>query len=427
MPVDFRDYQCVDSDGLFSLEGFASFLSGAAPVVGLSCMSNLLPFALLGMRAFKQEHPDRTLVLGGVGPTGVEQQILERFDWVDVIVRGEAERSAPALVRALQGRGELSCVPGISFRLNGRVVHTPKPKRITELDELPAPAYPHVDLARFRGFGVITSRGCPYRCRFCSVARMWDHHVCYRSVEAVVAEMRQLHDLAGADLFLLQDDLFVSSKERVHAFCEALRRSGLRVQWKALGRVDRVDRALMHTMAEAGCIDLRFGIESGSEGVLRAVRKGLRSERTAEVVKEACQIFPQVDLFYVWGFPFETMADFHATALQMVGFRMMGARIVPLLLSHLPQCDIGAAVTDHSQLEFAADLVPESVSSGIEMYDGFRAEIAPAQQYVFDFIQQHPDVFPGFFHRDVDTNIRPKLHILEELGFYPSPSCAPAA
>lgn len=418
--VDFRDYQTRPSPGLFTADALVRFLDGAAPVVGFSCMTNLLPFTLLGMQAFKRAHPDRTLVLAGVGPVAVEQRILERFDWVDVIVRGEAEISAPLLLDALSHGEDLSRVPGVSYRDRGRVRHNPKPPRIQNLDAAPGPALAHVDLSRFAGLGIVTSRGCPFRCRFCSVAEMWDHRACFRSVEHVVAEMQRLHETAGAELFLFQDDLFVSSKARVRRFCAELRRSGLRVEWKAMGRVDLVDEPLMREMADCGCIDLRFGIESGSDGVLWEIRKGVKGPRTAEVVRQACAIFPRVDLFYVWGFPFETIEAFYETAFQMVAFRMLGANIVPLLLCHLPQCEIGAGA-DADGMEFAPDLVPESLSSGVEVYRDAHVTVPAEQRFVFDFIEEHPDIFPGWFHRDVETNIRPKLKVLQELGFYPPP------
>ena len=140
LEVDFRDYQMHEADELFASDEVIRFLADPAPVVGFSCMANLLPFTLLAMRDFKRAFPDRTLVLAGVGPKAVEQQILERFPWVDIIVRGEAEISAPQLLGALKAGGPLENVPGISFRQDGVVRHTERPPRLTDLDAIRPPA-----------------------------------------------------------------------------------------------------------------------------------------------------------------------------------------------------------------------------------------------------------------------------------------------
>jgi anaerobic magnesium-protoporphyrin IX monomethyl ester cyclase len=184
--VQHLDYQMHDAEDPFSSKEILAFIGEPAPIVGFSCMANLLPFTLLAMRDFKQAWPDRTLILAGVGPKSVEQLILERFPWVDVIVRGESERTAPLLLDALKGDGDLSSVPGISYRRNGHVVHNDRPPRIVDLDGLHAPAYHHIDLRKYTGFGMITSRGCPYPCTFCSVAPIWDLRSYFRSPESIV-------------------------------------------------------------------------------------------------------------------------------------------------------------------------------------------------------------------------------------------------
>ena len=124
--VDFRDYQCVDSDEPFDMEVFLDFLHDPAPVIGLSCMANLLPFTILAMRAIRARYPDRALVLGGVGTKAVEEKLLARFPWINIICRGEAERTAPELLRTIQRGGDLAAVAGLSFRTaTATSTHTP--------------------------------------------------------------------------------------------------------------------------------------------------------------------------------------------------------------------------------------------------------------------------------------------------------------
>lgn len=424
--VDFRDYQLCESGDPFELETFLAFVVDPAPVIGLSCMANLLPFTLLAAQALKDRYPDRKIVLGGVGSKAVEDQVLRRFPWVDVVVRGEAESTGPELMRALDG-GDLATVRGISYRKNGGVAHNPDRPRIRELDAIGLPAFQKVDLSRYKGYGMMTSRGCPYPCTFCSVAPVWNYESYSRSPENIVEEMALLHREAGVDLFLFQDEFFVSGKRQVLAFCRALERSGLDVQWKAFGRVNLTDEEMMRTMAEAGCVELRFGIESGSDRVLKEIKKGFTAADCLELIPKAVGIFPRVDAFYVWGFPFETMEDFNQSLFQMVSFRMMGARILPSLLSLLPQTEIYEAWRGKARLEFCPHLLPEFVLTGHEIVRGSRVELPERHRRYFELITANPDIFPGFYHFDLAGNVRPKLELLQHFGFYLRPELAAEA
>jgi len=416
--VDFRDYQthvCADP---FRPETIAAYLADSARVLGVSCMANLLPFTLMALQEFKARHPDRVIVLGGVGSKSVERLLLERCPWVDVIARGESEISGPLLLQALKDRSPLDAVPGISFIRDGHYVENPRAPRITDLDTLPPPSFQHIRFAEYEGYGMITSRGCPYPCTFCSVAPVWDWETHSRSVPSLVAEMKRLQEEQGIQLFLFQDEFMVSGKARILAFCEALDRAGLRVKWKAFGRVNLTDEETMRVMAESGCCEIRYGIESGSNRVLEQTRKGFTAEEAVEVVSKAVTIFDRTDCFYVWGFPFETMDDFYQSVFQMVSFRAMGARILPSMLCLLPQTEIYRTLQDSAQLEFCPELFPEYMLTGHERLRGARCDYPAEHARIFEFVRRNPDIFPGFFHYNLEGNILPKLRVLQEFGFY---------
>jgi len=415
--VDFRDYQTCPADDPFDLDTFLEFVHDPAPVIGLSCMANLLPFTLLAARALKARYPDRVIVLGGVGPKAVEDKLLRRFPWIDVIARGEGETLGPELLRALHG-GDLAEVRGISYRHNGDIRHTSDAPRIHDLDGIPFPAFHKVDLSRYAGYGMMTSRGCPYLCTFCSVAPVWNHESYSRSPENIVAEMRVLHQEAGVNLFLFQDEFFVSGKRQVMAFCRELEKAGLDIKWKAFGRVNLTDAEMMQAMADCGCVELRFGIESGSDRILERIKKGFTAAEALALIPQAIEIFPRVDAFYVWGFPFETLEDFSQSLFQMVTFRMMGARILPSLLSLLPQTEIYETLPPDTVLEFCPYLLPEFVFTGHEVVRGSAVELPERYRAYFDLITANPDIFPGFFHVDMEHNVLPKLAMLREFGFY---------
>ena len=199
---------------------------------------------------------------------------------------------------------------------------------------------------------------------------------------------------SGRDLFLFQDEFFVSGKRQVMEFC-AVKCRGLNVQWKAFGRVNLIDEEMMRAMADSGCLELRFGIESGSDRMLQQIKKGFTAAETVEVVPKAVEIFNRVDAFFVWGFPFETMEDFHQSLFQMVAFRMLGARILPSLLSLLAADGDLCQWAQRAELEFCPFLLPEFVFTGHEVCRGGRIELPQRYGDYFALITKNPDIFPG--------------------------------
>lgn len=421
--VDFRDYQLADRPDLFSDVALGEFLARPAPVVLVSCMANLLPFTMLALRRFKAEHPDVFVALGGVGAAGIEERVLALAPWIDAVGIGEGERSVPLLVEAALGRRraggfDLSSVPGVAWRDRDVVRVNPPPPRIADVDGIPHPAWHVVDVRRYAGMNVMSSRGCPFDCAFCSVAPIWGRRPFSRSAGSIVEEIAALHEKTGAELFLFQDEYFVSSAARVRELCRALEASGLGIRWKAFGRIDLTDAATMEAMARAGCVELRYGVESGSDRVLSRVTKGFGAEQAQRVLSEAVGIFPGVDAFYMWGFPFETLADFEQTLLHMVTARAMGVRILPSLLSLLPRTALHDELAGRVRLEFCPELFPEYMLTGHETCAGGRVRIADEHRPIYELIAAHPDVFPGFHHVDVEGNVRPKYRMLQQLGFY---------
>jgi anaerobic magnesium-protoporphyrin IX monomethyl ester cyclase len=425
--IDFRDYQIAAHAELFSDQAIVDFLRGASDILLVSCMANLLPFTLLAMRRYRELHPAAFIALSGVGAAGVEQDVLRLCPWIDAIGMGEGERSGPRLVDAVVGqragsrRWNLAGVPGVVWRDRDVIRTNPAAPRIENLDKIPRPAYHLVDLSRYAGINVISSRGCPFECAFCSVAPIWGRRPSHRSAEDIVAEIAWLHRECGADLFLFQDEYFLSSAARVRSLCAALEASGLGVKWKAFGRVDLADPATMEAMARAGCIELRFGVESGCDRILERVTKGFTARRAFQVLSEAVGILPAVDAFYMWGFPFESMPEFQQSLLQMIAARAMGVRILPSLLSLLPQTTLYRELGPSGALEFFPGLFPEYMLTGHELCRDGMVSIAEEHQPIYEFVRGNPAVFPGFFHIDVEHNVLPKYRILQQFGFYPKP------
>lgn len=416
--VDFRDYQLVESEEIFNINSLLDFLDNPSRIIGLSCMANLLPFVLLAVPHIKKRFPDRTLILGGVGTAGVEQEILERFRDIDIIHRGEGDISAPMLIHAILQNKSLENIPSISYHTRNGIKHNDKAPRVMDLDSLPLPAYHVLNFKQYDGHNILGSRGCPFQCTFCSITPVWGWKSYSRTNDNVIHEMKIMNEKYGVEEFLFQDEYFVSSPKRAIDFSKKLRKSKLNVEFKAFARIDLVTKESLKALAKAGCIELRFGIESGSDKILAKTKKGFTSEQALKKIALAKKYIPAVDAFYVWGFPFETMVDFRKTLLQMVTLRSMGIRCLPSLLTYLPQTIIYKELEQPDQLEFCHYLLPEYMVTGIENRLSVRVEIDNLYSSLFEFIQRNKDIFPGYFHCDIKNNINPKLKLLEEFGFY---------
>ncbi len=262
------------------------------------------------------------VVLGGPHPTVLPAESAQRPE-VDVVVRGEGEAAWEEICQVLETGGEqpdLSQVQGISFKKpDGQVVHTPN-RPVDDPDSLPFPAYhffkmgrytnlqPTVDQVEGPSYPILTSRGCPYRCTYCSqiAPRIWRG----RSPRNVVEEWRWLVRELGAGEIGVLDDSFNIDRARALEICDLLIAEGLNhVPWIMINgiRANLADKELLGRMREAGCIRTAFGVESGNQRILDSV---IDKHLTLEQVRAAFQAAREVGMetigFFIIGLPGET-------------------------------------------------------------------------------------------------------------------------
>jgi len=221
-------------------------------------------------------------VLGGPHGTAVPQNVLQDYPGIDFVVRGEGEITMAELADSLTNGVPSESLPGLAFRRNGAVILTPKRELISDLDSLPLPARHLLRSADYRyparGKGmqpvatVVTSRGCPYNCIFCY--SMHGHIVRCRSILKVVDELESIVNTDGIRYFIFHDECFTLSRKRVLEFCDELQRRDLQIRWFCFTRGDTIDQEVAERMAEAGCVKISLGVESGSQEMLdRAGKK----------------------------------------------------------------------------------------------------------------------------------------------------------
>ncbi len=260
------------------------------------------------------------LIAGGPLPSCDPVSFMNDFD---VVVKGEGEHAMLELVRTYDSGCDLLSIQGIVYRRgnNGRVNETQgeivfTEPRILELD-LDRIAFPARDLFpnnRYidywkKRFGhatttVFTTRGCPFSCEFCSNA-VFGISYRERSPGNVMDEVEQALSF-GYDRIHFADDVFTLNRERVFRICGEIRRRGLRFKWECLGRVDSIDEEISIAMKDAGCDRIYFGIESGTDSVLKLMKKKITLDRARKAVHAAHEAGLQTGAFFILCYPGET-------------------------------------------------------------------------------------------------------------------------
>jgi anaerobic magnesium-protoporphyrin IX monomethyl ester cyclase len=258
-------------------------------LVGIGFMTQTRFRALEIHRILREKIPGAKFVLGGVGPTVEPEKTFELFK-PDALVVGEGEKALMEIVRT----GTFTGIPGVF--IPGQPFK--EAEVFWNLDELPQPAIECMpDFYRYlcppggiRGKWfksgtpmIMTSRGCPYRCTFCSSHLMFSRKVRRRSVGHVMTEIRRLHDEFGIDAVYFFDDTFNVQKEWLKEFCQALENEPYKLTWGCQIRVNLFDVEMGRMMRKAGCVQVDIGVESGSPKVLKAVQK----DETVEQIEKA--------------------------------------------------------------------------------------------------------------------------------------------
>jgi anaerobic magnesium-protoporphyrin IX monomethyl ester cyclase len=399
--VDFRDYLTRSASGVSdptSPESIRAFLADSADILGISCVGSLLPAILLALERLKQAAPQKRVILGGIGASGVAEELLRAFPSVDIIVKGEGEATIVELADVLLKGGDLDMVEGISFRRGDEVKTNPPRPRIKSLNGLPFPAYHRLDFDDYSVIPLTTSRGCPFACTFCDVAPFWGQQNRKRSLANVMKEIELLVEGCGQRRIELVDDTFTVDRRRVLRFCQLLKERGWGLSWSCFARIDTMDEEMMAAMADSGCELTFYGLESGSDRLLTKIRKTFTRQQAEQVVAQSVNYF-QVMASLIWGFPFETMADFYETVDL---FRTVSRKTATTYLFSLNPFPLSELYIWHG------DTIEFNREWGRRLGGLDKGEIV-------ELVKQHPRVFPGFYHYG-QTDFEEKYRILKDAG-----------
>ncbi|NPU86526.1 MAG: radical SAM protein [Syntrophaceae bacterium] len=351
--------------------------------VGGTSVTLNFPAAAQIVSAVKEHNPDIVTMMGGPHVSFDAEGTLNTYPGIDLIVRGEGEDTIAELLPALKERKKWKDILGLSFRDNGSVTETGTRPFIPDLDDLPLPARHLLPLSRYQALGypvsIITSRGCPYSCIFCQGRRMVGKKVRQRTASRVVDEIEHILSY-GIDRINVADDLFVSNKKKVRDVCDEIRRRGLKFTWSAFARVNTVDPETLALMRDNGCDSISYGVESGNQGMLDMIRKGITLEQVRKAVKMCLDAGMVCHTSFIAGLPGETMETLKETDAFAQG---LGAMYGYHILAPFPGTTVREEVDSY-------DL--EILTSDWSLYDANRAvartsALAPAdiERFVAEF------------------------------------------
>ena len=283
-----------------------------ARYIGIHSMITLTRNAVALAEAAKSA--GKTVIYGGPDPSTAPDKYLKK-GFGDYVVMGEGERTALELIRTLD-RGDLPLdLKGLAFLNGDSVVTTPQRELQRDLDSILPPARDLIDNERYKevwredhGYAltsVMTTRGCPYGCFFCSEKLVFGRRYTVRSADNVVGELEDIIRKYGYDRVWFADDIFPLRKERTLQICKEIIDRALNFTWSCLARADLVDEEALASMKRAGCEIVFFGVESGSQRMLDAMNRMMTIEQIVSGVSAAKRVGLKVHAFMMVGFPSE--------------------------------------------------------------------------------------------------------------------------
>jgi len=262
-----------------------------------------------------------TVVVGGPEPANYAEEYLRHG--VDVVIAGEGELALERLLRSNGNRAAWATIGSlIFFAEDGSLIRTDSSPLIRNLDAQPWPDRERIDMDRYlatwRDFhgkssiSLITARGCPYRCNWCSHSVYGTTHR-RRSPAGVVDEIEWILDRYNPDMLWLADDVFTIHHGWLFDFAAEVKRRGIRIPFECITRADRLNEQVAETLAELRCFRVWIGSESGSQRILDAMQRGVKVEQVRTAVHLCKSRGIQTGMFLMWGYDGEELEDIEKT------------------------------------------------------------------------------------------------------------------
>jgi len=290
-------------------------------VVGVTSVTPSIYEAYKVAETAKKVREDCTVILGGPHATFMPRQTMEECEYIDIIVRGEGEETTRELIENIEKGVPLNKVMEITFRKENGIIDTEPRPFIKNIDDIPFPSRDLLPMHLYKFNGVkyttmLTSRGCPFGCSFCSSSRLFGGYWRGRSPENVLEEIKTVYGEYGIRNIEFMDDTFTLDQKRAEKICDGIIEQGWDISWGASSRVDTLSKELAEKMKKAGCWIIFLGIESGSQKILDTIGKRI----TLEQAKKAVEILKDAGIQVLGSFIIGFMQDTKETIKETIKF-----------------------------------------------------------------------------------------------------------
>lgn len=298
-------------------ETISEVLHSNPDVIGITCVTPQYSQAAALVKRFKQNLPLIPVIMGGAHITALSEKVMEALPELDFGVLREGEITIIELLHAIKNKCDFSSIEGILYRSSGIIHKTKDRDFIQNLDILPPPAWDLlpsltrdyrltiVGTKSNKATSLLTSRGCPGQCTFCDVGGV-GRKVRYFSAEYVIKMIEYLMTNYGINDFLIYDDNFVTLKSRTEKICEEIINRKLKIHWSCSARIDMVSPDILKLMRKAGCWQIEYGIESGSQKILDLMQKRISLEQIKRALKWTKKAGIETRGNFIFGFLGET-------------------------------------------------------------------------------------------------------------------------
>lgn len=295
-----------------------------ADIIGIYMISPRYDKAKTTCEICRKALPDSIIIAGGPHPSAVPIETLKEIPQLDICVIGEGEVTMYELVKSFQEKSELLSVDGIAYRdKNSKEIIVTKPRDfIKNLDDLPFPARELFPLQKYRihppygrknpYFSIVTSRGCPFQCAYCSKDVFKDTFRA-RSPQNVCDEIEELISKYNAQEIQFYDDDFTLDMKRTEEVCDEILRREIKIRWSCVTRVDLVNEKLLRKMKQAGCWLVSYGVESGNQKILDSINKGFTVEQVISAFEMTRRVGLTTICYFIIGLPGETKKTIQET------------------------------------------------------------------------------------------------------------------
>ncbi|MFC1524879.1 B12-binding domain-containing radical SAM protein [Planctomycetota bacterium] len=321
-------YRCklIDANALgLSLEETTNRILESSPnYLGITSPTMLISIAAEIAKRVKEKNSDIVTIVGGPHITAVPKETMDLYPNIDIGVLGEGEITILELLEALKTKSSLHSVKGIIFRDSGIVKMTTPRHFIKELDTIPFPAWDMLPdllklyqqsaarIGRLPNISIITSRGCPFKCIFCA-RNVFGNVTRAHSADYLIKMIKYLKTQYKIKSISFEDENFVIYRKRLVEFCNHLINEKLDITWDCASNMNAVNPEILALMKKAGCWQINYGMESGSQRILDFIKKGTTITKIKEALTMTKRARIQTKGYFIIGHPTETLESIQET------------------------------------------------------------------------------------------------------------------